>query len=212
MTTRQSLNSLPRNAERREELLDALEEIFLKEGFRKVTIGELAARMRCSRRLFYEVAATKDRLFLVVLDRLLTRIRSLGDEASTAHSHAGDQIEAFLEPGFMETLNATANFFGDIDSLPAAKRMMDEHQASRAEGVRLIMQRGARGGELRRISPQLVSEIARAVSGRLKDPEFLRTANFSAGEAFRDWTDLLLHGLLKPKASAKRSRTRPNRD
>lgn len=208
MAKRQNPTRPPRTVGRREEILDGLEGIFLKEGFRKVTIGELAVRMRCSRRAFYEVAGSKDKLFLAVLDRLLARIRAMGEEACSAHSQAGAQLEAFLEPGFAETLNASTNFFGDIESYPPAKRIMDEHQATRAEGIKAIIQQGVRDGELRRVNPQLVTEIARVVSRRLKDPEFLRAASLSAGEAFRDWTDLLLHGLLSPKAAGKRKRPR----
>ena len=196
---------------RREEILDELEEIFLKEGVRKITIRELAARLRCSRRTFYELADTKEELFLVVLDRLLSRIRALGDEALAEDSDPAEKLEAFLEPGFMETLHASTNFFGDIESIPAARKMMEEHQASRAEGVRTILERGVRAGRLRRIDPQLVTEIARVVSRRLKDPEFLRQASVSAGEAFRDWTDLLLHGLVSRKSDTRAGKGAPRR-
>ncbi len=75
---------------RREEILDAVEEIFQKEGFRRVTIGELSTRLRCSRRAFYELAGTKEEVFLLVLKRLLARIRQDGEEAVDSHSQPGE--------------------------------------------------------------------------------------------------------------------------
>jgi AcrR family transcriptional regulator len=103
------LDRNPKNAAgaRQQELLDALEEIFEKEGFRKVTMAELAARLRCSRRTFYELAGSKEELFLRVLERLLGRIRRLGDEAAGELQDPGARLEAFLRPGFVETVQAS---------------------------------------------------------------------------------------------------------
>jgi AcrR family transcriptional regulator len=196
---------------RREELLDAVEEIFLKDGYRSVTIGELAARLRCSRRSFYELAGSKEELFLRILERLLGRIRRLGDEAAGELEDPGARLEAFLRPGFVETVQASTTFFADIDSFPSARRMMEEHQARRAEGVRRIIEDGIRRGRLRRVNAYLVSEAARVVARRVKEPEFLRGASLSVGEAFREWTGLLLHGLLHPTRDEKRRRKRARR-
>jgi AcrR family transcriptional regulator len=194
------------------ELLDGLEEVFQKEGFRKVTISELAARMCCSRRTLYEVAASKEEIFVVILGRLLARIRAMGDEALEAGtSDPGAQLEAFLTPGFTQTLNASTAFFADIESLPAARRMMEQHQAARVERVRRIIEGGVRRGRLRRVSPYLVSEVGRVVARRLKEPEFLREASLSAGEAFREWTRILLYGLLQPTGDEKPRRKRTRR-
>lgn len=45
---------------RQEQVLDGLEEIFREEGFRRLTIGELATRLRCSRSTLYAMAPTKE--------------------------------------------------------------------------------------------------------------------------------------------------------
>ena len=42
--------------DRRNQIVDGLEEVFLKEGFRKVRIEELASRLRCSRQTLYRLA------------------------------------------------------------------------------------------------------------------------------------------------------------
>lgn len=192
--------------DRRSELLESLEEVFLKEGFRAVTIAELATRMRCSRRTFYDLAPSKQELFLLVLDRLLSRIRALGDEAAQEVSDPGERLKAFLRPGFMETLQASNAFFDDIGSFPRARRMMEAHQASRAQEAQRIIEDGVRRGRLRPVNPYLVSEAARVVARRLKEPEFLREASVSASEAFREWTDLLLGGLLIPASERPKPR------
>ena len=49
------------HAARREELLDRLVELFLAEGFRHLTLGDLAARLHCSKSTLYALG------FMVVL-------------------------------------------------------------------------------------------------------------------------------------------------
>ena len=73
-------------SEREGHLLEGLEEIFLQEGFRRVAVGELAARLHCSRATLYALAPSKERLFLLVLERLLARIRGMGRAADRARA------------------------------------------------------------------------------------------------------------------------------
>jgi AcrR family transcriptional regulator len=196
--------------QRREAVLDALEMIFQKRGFREVTIGELAGRLQCSRRVFYEIASTKEGLFLLVLDRLLRRVRRLGDEALNLADPA-DRFARFLEPGFTQRPHAGTAFFADIDSLPAARRLLERHQRERVEGVRQILEDGVRVRRFREVHPFLVSEAARLMALRIKDPTFLASAGLSASQAFEEFAGILLHGLSRRDAASAPLRQRRRR-
>ena len=52
-------------------LLDDLERLFTAEGFRHLTIGDMAARTKSSRRTLYSVSASKEEIILVVVDIFL---------------------------------------------------------------------------------------------------------------------------------------------
>jgi AcrR family transcriptional regulator len=56
-----------RATRRREELLDALADLFLREGFLEFGVGDLAARLSCSRSTLYLVAQSKEQIVLAVL-------------------------------------------------------------------------------------------------------------------------------------------------
>src|SRR2546423_4270803 len=104
----------PRQRHRNDHALDALEEIFLGEGVRRVSVGELARRLRCSRRTLYALAKSKQELFLLVVDRFLSRILRLGDESASARHDPAARIEAYLEPGIQQVARSTNLFFTDI--------------------------------------------------------------------------------------------------
>jgi len=199
---------------RRDELLERLTEIFLREGFRHVTVGELAQRLRCSRRALYELAPTKEGLFLLVVDDLLERIRRSGDDAARATADLPHRIEAYLSPGISETARASQFFTSDVAGFPAAKRLMEEHQRRRMEGLRGIIAEGVERGVFRGFDPHLVAEVFALAYRRATDPDFLSGANLSMTEAYRELSQLLRHGLLHaengktPKKRSPRKRHR----
>src|SRR4051812_8968716 len=90
-------------SERHRTLIDALEQLFLQEGFRSVTVDELAARLKCSKRTLYEVASSKQELFLLVVERWLERIRHLGWQGALEHDDPEKRIIAYLDPGVSQS-------------------------------------------------------------------------------------------------------------
>ena len=56
-----------------------LTNLFLSEGMRALTVGSIAARLRCSRRRLYELAQTKEELFCQVTQRHFDTALAAGD-------------------------------------------------------------------------------------------------------------------------------------
>jgi AcrR family transcriptional regulator len=186
--------------------LEALEEIFLREGFRRMSVRELAARLHCSRRTLYELAPTKEDLFLLVLDTLLRRIREKGDDAAREAPDVAARIEQYLAPGITETAHASNAFFADVAGLPAAKRSFESHQRTRIAGLREIVAEGARKRIFRGIDPHLVAEVFMNAYRRVSQPDFVASTQLTTAEAYAELARLLQHGLLH-SAGPKRSGT-----
>lgn len=188
---------LPRAATPRgEHLLDGLEDIVLREGFRRVTIGELASRLHCSRHTLYQLAESKEQLILLVLARVLGRIRRMGLEAAGARSDIRERIVALVEPGVSELRRATSLFFADVAAFPAAKRLLEQHQNARREDTQRLLDEAIRSRTFRDINSRLAAEVIVAAVQRVMDSSFLVEVGLSAADAIRGAEDLLLHGLL----------------
>ncbi len=184
--------------------LDALEEILLREGYRRVSVGELAKRLSCSRRTLYEIAPTKEELFVVIVDRFLSRIRELGDAEAAAAPDLPTRIERYLAPGISETARASSAFFADVAALSQAKKLLDTHQRRRMEGIRELVAAGARRGIFRGIDPHLVAEVFSGAYRRVSQPDFLAASSLSMAEAYAELSHLLRHGLLHPEDPVRR--------
>lgn len=184
---------------RADDLLGRLEDIFLREGFRRVTIGELATRLRCSRRSLYELAAGKNGLFVLVLDRILLRIRSLGSQAATAAESFEERITAFIEPGVTELRGASPAFFADIASLPAARDRLAAHQEMRKALLEKLLSQGIRARAFRKVHPGVAARALVAAYRAVTDAKFLSDVDVTSTEATREVEALFLHGLLHPE-------------
>jgi AcrR family transcriptional regulator len=185
--------------DRRERLLHRIEEIFLRDGFRRVTIAELAATLHCSRRAVYQLADSKEDLFMVVLARVLARIEAAGRDAAAAVEAAGDKITAFIQPGLTELRHATPAFFADIAAHPPAQRLLQSHQDTRERDLCKLIERGVRIGECRRVHAEVAAQALLAAYRAITSPAFLSNVDISLTDAVGEGRDLFLYGLLHPE-------------
>jgi AcrR family transcriptional regulator len=186
-------------SEREQHHLEALEEIFLQEGFRRVSVGELAARLHCSRATLYALAPSKEKLFLLVLERLLARIRAMGRSAYDEGTAAEDRLVRGIAPGVTELRKSSVSFFADIASFAPAKRMLADHQRERVDETCRMIEEGILKGAVRGVHLRLVAEGMLAAIQRVMDPELLTEAGVGMSEAVEQMEDLFLNGLLNPR-------------
>lgn len=100
------------------ELLDALKDMGLREGFASLGVSEIATRLSCSKRTLYYLAPSKRAL--LVLKRFFARIRC---DAATACENAGDaqqRIYAYLQTGVRAAGNLSPTSVADIHRWPPA--------------------------------------------------------------------------------------------
>lgn len=195
--TRSKVGRPKSRSDRREEIRDELEKIFLQEGFRDLTVDKLARRVKCSNRTLYEIAPSKEEIFLETLNRWLERIRHLGWQGALQHQEPTKRIEAYLNPGVIETREASANFVEDVRSYLPAKQMLARHQEERMGFLQDIIEDGIGQGAFRKIHPYLVAEILLSAITRIDELDFKTKSGLSFSEAFEELYDILLHGLVR---------------
>lgn len=202
--------SIARAADRRGILIGQLERIFLEEGFRDLTVDDLAARLKCSKRSLYQMAGSKQELFLLILEQFLDRIRHLGNRGALEHDDPELRVAAYMEPGYLESRRASRRFVEDIRSFRAAALMLESHQRERMATLRDIVEDGIRRGKFRKVNSFLVAEAYLATIAKIDDPEFLRRADLGFGEALTALFDFLAYGLFQrdqpPKPPGSRHR------
>lgn len=191
-----------RVGDRQQRLLEQLEKIFLAEGFRDLTGDELAARLKCSKRSLYQIAPSKQELFLLVLEQFLERIRRKGNRGVLEHEDPEKRLAAYMEPGIVETRLASRRFVEDVESLRPAALLLESHQKERINTLRDIVEDGIRRGRFRKLNAGLVAETYLAGIERIDDPAFLRRNGLSFSEAFAELFQIIAFGVYRSDAAA----------
>jgi AcrR family transcriptional regulator len=195
---------------RHSSVLDGLEQLLRAGELGALTIGELAARLACSRRTLYELAPSKDQLFLVVLDRLMHRIGRTALAAIDGGAPAAAQIRQYATGSLMYALRSSA--YDDLADVPGTQRLIERHHRFAATILERIVAAGIDSGEFRSIDASVAAQVILAGAVQVARPDVVGDLELSLDEAVGEMVDLVLTGLLaRPKSSAPARTTRRGR-
>lgn len=180
-----------------EEFSRELCDLIKAEGISSLTVGDIAKRLRCSRRRLYDIAQTKGDLFLYVASRIFDTALRQGHEAAAAQPDEARAIAAYLDVGVATAAELSVAFLNDVEAMREARKLFDDYQTARTSGLTLMIETGVERGIFVPCNAQVVAEVIFGAALRLRRPKFLTQAGLSLEEAFRELYDLLLNGLLK---------------
>ena len=195
MAPRQSQH-LGQGSDRQKELLSELEALFFAKGFRTITVDEIAAQLKCSKRTLYEIAPSKQELFIFVIESWLDRIRHLGWQGALQHDDPKQRVMAYLEPGVIESRPASRQFLADLQSYRPALALLEAHQTQRTNVLMEIVEDGARRGKFKPFHSALVAEIFLAAVNRINEPSMLERSGVGFSQAFEELFQILTTGLF----------------
>lgn len=195
-------------SKRGSELLDALEDMVLREGFASLGVSEIATRLSCSKRTLYELAPSKRELVLLVLERFFARIRRDAAVATDTTTDAQQRIYAYLQAGVRAAENLSPTTVADIHRWQPARAIWQEHVRLRVEGLSKLIDSGTRAGVFRKIPPAFVAEVVFASINRLREPGFYDSTDLTISEAFDELYSMLLAALTPHADSARAAASR----
>ena len=143
---------------RRQELWGQLGGLFLREGFRNLTIGDLAARLSCSRRTLYSLAESRDDLVRGVVEQLFEQRLRIAGEAAAAVAPGPDAVIAMLSNGLL-ALDAGTLFVEELRSRPSTAALYGDYRERERAALIAVLVDGAAAGRLAIDEPQLVADV-----------------------------------------------------
>ncbi len=177
------------------ELMEALEELFLSEGYRDVTLRELAKRLGCSYRRLYDMAPNKEALFLLVMTAFFDRLKKEGWRAASADRPLANRMEVYLRVGVNYAKRMSVTCQEDLDSTPAGRIVFDSLQEERVAGLKEMFDEGAAKGEFGAFHSLLVAEVMIAAVKHIREPTFLSRAGLTLSEALDEHSRLMRDGI-----------------
>jgi AcrR family transcriptional regulator len=180
---------------RQEEVLDVVEAVFLRDGVKAVQIGDLAAEASCSRSTLYQLAPSKEDLFLLVLDRMLRRIMRRGAQVIAEATDPVDRVRAMMTSGALDLGALGPRFLEAIRRHPPARLLFDRRIADGRETLERLIEEAISAGQLRQANVPVVAEAMITVVLQFTDPAFVRSRRVDSATGLAELVDIFLDGL-----------------
>lgn len=192
---------------RRARLLADLENLLLAEGFKRLTVDDIAQRLRCSKATLYSLAGSKEQLAVVITKQFFRTATAEIEEAIAAVTDPRVRISVYLAAIGSAMNRCSAAFYADMKRYRPTADIYRVNSAVAARRVQQFIADGIDAGALRDVNGLFVGQlIALAIdgvhSGALLDPTGL-----TAGQAYHEIADLLLHGLNASPAPTQAGRS-----
>lgn len=184
-----------RGAARRAQLLDALVDLLLREGFAHLTLDEIAARLRCSKSTLYSLASSKEQLVRAATVHFFRnateRVENEVAQASGAHA----RIRAYLDAVGEQLRPASTRFMSDLAASEAAGQVYERNTELAAARVRELITEGVDAGEFREVNAAFVADVTAATMVRIQRRQVAETTGLDDAGAYRELAALVTNGL-----------------
>lgn len=197
-----SLRTVPGGVrrERYDELLERLEVIVLEEGFRSLTVDEIASRLRCSKSTLYAIAPSKEQLFTEVVSRFLS-----GSErriAAHVRSLDGDRerLIGFFRSVHDQMQRMSRNCYDDMRNFAPTDKLYRATAGTSVDTVRHLVEVGVANGTFREMHADFVGEAINLLIEGIMNGHFMERLDMSDGEAYSRLSQLVLGALSSEEA------------
>lgn len=187
-------------AQRRAELIDVATQLFLRNGFHKTTIREIARA--CSfnvASLYMYVSSKEDILFLVAQHLMHEKAHTLGDVVRQAEAPIAAFRLAFQR--YCEIIDRyrphVKLLYREMDVLPSNRqKIVLESEIAVQDLFRGIIEQGVESGDFRAVNAGLVAQDAVFLAHMWSLKHWSLKKEMSFGEFLEGQTNFLLRGLL----------------
>lgn len=190
-------NQTGRGAARRYELFEELVGLLTSEGFAGLTLDDLAARLRCSKRTLYGLADSKEQLVRAAVVHFFRRATTRVESAVAAESGPDRRLTAYLRAVSAELAPVSRQFFDDVAAFEPASEVYERNTRAAAGRVQQLIEEGVAGGGFREVHVAFAAEVITSVMVRIQQRQVAASTGLADAEAYEQLAELLLHGLTR---------------
>jgi AcrR family transcriptional regulator len=182
-------------SDRHEELADQLVALFLAEGFRRFTLGDLTQRLHCSKTTLYALGESKEQLVGNAVVRFFRAATSEVERATAEADGAEAKVAAYLSAVADALRPASAAFIADVAAHPTARRAYARNTKIAAGRVHELIDEGVASGDFRQVHAAFVADTVANTMQRIQSGDVLRTTGLRDAEAYEELARLVLRGI-----------------
>lgn len=183
---------------RGEELLEKLIELYLAEGFLTFGMGDLAARLRCSRSTLYVVASSKEQIIVTAVRGYFRRAAERIEERVEAEPNFGLRLQVYLAAVSDELAPASGSFYSDVAAYPPARELYEANTRRAAQRVQDIVVAGVAAGALRPVNARFVGAAVAEVMAAIQGGRIEAATGLDDAAAYLALSDMVFRAVEQP--------------
>lgn len=188
-----------RTALRGGNLVGAITDVFLTEGFAGLDMDRLALRIGVPVAELSVLAAGWDDLVEHVVSEFLRNAALRVELRAAALSRPRDRLIAYLDALSVELSVVDERFYRDLETCEAGLAIYRTHTQRAAIRVQALVGEGISAGEFRAVSSRFVGAILMSVLTSVQRGEMEATACLGQSRTYSLLTDLVLRGIDAPR-------------
>ena len=182
---------------RQRQLVDELVDLFLAEGFARLTLDEIAARLGCSKRTLYALADSKEQLAVRAVRFFFKRSTDQVESAIARTRSPARKVTRYLEAVAEALRPAGEKFRRDLAETAATREVYEQNTAAAAIRVRQLIDEGIQAGAFRTVSAALVGEVVTATMRRITSGEIGRATGLDDAQAYAELARLVVAAVRR---------------
>lgn len=187
----------PRLTARQLELRGALVDLVVAEGFSDFTVEQVAARLNCSKRTLYALAASKEQLAVLAVREFFRRATDQVEAVTAGTRAPARQVTRYLEAVAEALRPASRAFRDDVAAFAPANEIYEQNTLAAAVRVRELIDAGTRSGAFRRVPAAFVGEVVTATMRRITTGEVRAATGLSDAEAYAELARLVVAAIRR---------------
>ncbi len=182
---------------RQTQLRQALLELVVAEGFSHLTMDQFAARLSCSKRTLYALAASKEQLALLVVRDFFRHAAEQVEAAIAGTRTPAKKVTRYLEAVAEALRPASRAFRDDVAAFAPAAEIYEQNTLAAAVRVRELIDSGTLTGAFRKVPAEFVGEVVTATMRRITSGEIRRATGLTDAEAYSELAQLVVAAIRR---------------
>jgi AcrR family transcriptional regulator len=182
---------------RQADLRDALVELVLAQGFGQLTVDQVAAELKCSKRTLYALADSKEQLAVLAVRHFFRRSTDQVEAAIARTRAPARRVTRYLEAVAEALRPASRAFRDDLAHFRPAAEIYEQNTAAAAQRVRELIDDGTRAGAFRQVPAAFVAEVVTATMRRITSGEIRAATGLTDAQAYTELAQLVVAAIRR---------------
>ncbi|AXG81438.1 TetR/AcrR family transcriptional regulator [Streptomyces paludis] len=184
--------------DRRDELLGRVQAIVLAEGFARLTVDTLAARLQCSKSTLYAVSSSRHHLVATALKNFFRDAAEQVEREVATVADPAQRIAAYLAAVGTQMRRMSVACYADMLDDDTTREIYTVNSLAATSRVRGMIHAGVESGDFRSVHAEFVSRAVGLLIDGIHSRELLDSTGLSSGDAFIELSDLVLAAVSQP--------------